>query len=251
MTETAISIPVAAAEHWTPSRRMQAAAAAERERVERELRRLSERENTLARELDAIRTARSALQDELSVLLRLSRDRAKSDAAFAKGEQRRLRVVADSLPTAEAGRDVVLRGAQIRETAVRVLASTDQADQAVHYRTWFDLLRYEGFLPAGKDPLATFLTQIGRSPVVQRSTAAGVYSLDLGVLERMRARLAQLEGSLQELNQVSVGTDVDEIARIRRTRDRLVTEVASTKRTLAEALRSLGAPPQMSHVLDS
>jgi hypothetical protein len=247
MPGTAISLHVATAEHWTPSRRMQAAAAAEHERVERELRRLGERENTLARELDAIRRACAALRDELSVLQRLSRDRAENDTEFADGEQRRLRVVADALPTAEDGKDVVLRGAQIREAAVRVLASTAQSDQALHYRTWFELLRQEGFLPAGKDPLATFLTQIGRSPVVQRSTAPGVYSLDLGVVERTRARLARLEGSIQELDQVAVGADVEEIARIRRTRDRLGTELASNKQTLAEALRSLGEPPRISH----
>lgn len=54
---------------------MQSAAAAERERVERELLRLGEREGNLTLELDAIREARSALQDELVVLRRLSRAR--------------------------------------------------------------------------------------------------------------------------------------------------------------------------------
>ncbi len=218
---------------------MQAAAAAERERVERELRRLSEREGSLAHELETIRAARGALQDELVVLQRLSHDPAEDEISATHDERRRLRVVSSTPQAVEDGHEVVLRGAQIRETAVRILASTAQADQAVHYRTWFELLRQEGFVPAGKDPLATFLTQIGRSPVVQRSTAPGVYSLDLGVPERQRAHLAQLQAKLREADQAPLSASLDEIARIRESRARLNVEVASAERTLAEVMRSL------------
>jgi hypothetical protein len=219
---------------------MQAAAAAERERVERELRRLNEREDRVARELDTIRAARSALEGEVVLLQRLSRDPAEGGFSAANGEQRRLRVVSDALPAVEDGGEVVLRGAQIRETAVRLLASTGQADRALHYRTWFELLRQEGLLPAGKDPLATFLTQIGRSPVVQRSTAPGVYSLDLDFPERARIRLAQLQAGLREADEVPVGASVDEIAQLRDSRAKLKAEVASAEQVLTEALRSLG-----------
>jgi hypothetical protein len=230
---------MATAAPWTPSRRMQAAAAAERARVERELSRLTAREETLTHELELVRRARSALQDELRVLERLSRDAAEVEVAETGTGRGRLRVVSDDPHAAEDEREVVLRGAQIRETAVRILAATPQADQAVHYRTWYELLRQQGFVPAGKDPLATFLTQIGRSPVVRRSTAPGMYSLDLGVTTRMRARFAQLQAELRKADEVpSVG--VDEIERSRETRASLKTEVASAQRGLAEALRSLG-----------
>lgn len=219
---------------------MQAAAAAERERVERELRRLSEREDRVARELDTIRAARSALEGEVALLQRLSRDTEEGQFSAANGEHRRLRVVSGALPSAEDGGEIVLRGAQIREAAVRLLATTGQADRAVHYRTWFDLLRQAGYLPAGKDPLATFLTQIGRSPVVHRSTAPGVYSLDLDFPERERVRLTQLQSSLREATEVPVGASVDQIAHVRNSRARLNSEVASAERMLSEALRSLG-----------
>jgi hypothetical protein len=221
---------------------MQSAAAAERERVERELLRLSRREDSLTHELDAIREARSALQDELVVLQRLSRDLPAGEIRAADDERRRLRVVTEASQAVE-GREVVLRGAQIRETAVRVLASS-ATSQAVHYRTWFELLRNEGFVPAGKDPLATFLTQIGRSPVVRRSTAPGMYSLDLRAPERERARLAQLRAKLGDVGETPLGATVDEIGRIRESRARLDTEIASAERTLAEALRSLGEEEQ-------
>jgi len=217
---------------------MQAAAAAERARVERELSRLTAREETLTHELELAQRARSALQDELRVLERLSRDATEVEVAETVTGGRRLRVVSDDPHAAEDERKVVLRGAQIRETAVRILAAAPQTDQAVHYRTWYELLRQEGFVPAGKDPLATFLTQIGRSPVVRRSTAPGMYSLDLGVTTRMRARLAQLQAELRDADEVPpIG--VDEIERSRETRASLKTEVASAQRTLAEALRSL------------
>lgn len=178
---------------------MQSAAAAERERVERELLRLREREDRLAHELNAIREAQSTLQDELVVLQRLSSS-PPTDEIRAADERRRLRVVTDASSRIAEGREVVLRGAQIRETAVRVLASS-ATSQAVHYRTWFELLRHEGFAPAGKDPLATFLTQIGRSPVVQRSTAPGMYSLDLRAPERIRTHLEQLRAKLGDLDE--------------------------------------------------
>jgi vacuolar-type H+-ATPase subunit I/STV1 len=236
MSSTAIHLPVATADSWTPSRRMQSAAAAERERVERELLRLSKREDSLAHELDAIREARSALQDELVVLQRLSRDLPAGEIRAAD-ERRRLRVVTDTSQAIE-GREVVLRGAQIRETAVRVLASS-ATSQAVHYRTWFELLRRAGFVSAGKDPLATFLTQIGRSPVVRRSTAPGMYSLDLHSLERERAHIAQLRAKLAEVGEMPPEATVDDIARIRESRSSINAEIASAERTLGEILRSL------------
>ncbi len=224
-------------ESWTPSRRMQSAAAAERERVERELLRLRKREDRLAHELNALREAQSVLQDELVVLRRLSSS-PPTEEIRAADERHRLRVVADA-SRGEEGREVVLRGAQIRETAVRVLASS-ATSQAVHYRTWFELLRREGFAPAGKDPLATFLTQVGRSPVVQRSTAPGMYSLDLRAPERIRTHLEQLRAELGDMGETPPGSTLDEIAGIRESRARLNSEVAAAEQTLAEALRSLG-----------
>jgi hypothetical protein len=228
---------------------MRAAATAERERVERELRRLDSREDGLARELEAIRATRRELERELSILERLSRDaRAAGVSRQADGmlgadgetrQARRLRVVSAPAHGGETANEIALKGAQVRETAVRVLVAAAQADQAVHYRTWFELLRRRGYVPAGKDPLATFLTQIGRSPVVRRSTAPGVYSLDQAFPQRARADLEQLRAALGETHETAGELSVEGIARARKERAAINAKIEAAERSLAEALRSL------------
>jgi len=219
---------------------MQAAAAAERARVERELERLNRRKEHLKRELDILQATYDGLEGERATLRRLS---GGSDASEQTGgSSPHLRVVSRAREEYAGDSDagpIILRGAKIRETAARILAATSQPDQAVHYRTWYDLLRREGFLPVGKDPLATFLTQIARSPVIRRSTAPGIYSLDFHAVQRESARLAELETQLKESEMLNAEATVDEIARARDRRSILTAEVAAARRRHAEILRSL------------
>lgn len=63
--------------------------------------------------------------------------------------------------------DIRLRGRRLEEVAIEVLTAERGADAEVHYREWFELLRANGHLVAGKEPLNTFLTQIRRSPGVE------------------------------------------------------------------------------------
>jgi hypothetical protein len=60
-----------------------------------------------------------------------------------------------------------LRGQRLLEIAVDVLARHHSPGEAVHYRDWYELLRRENVTVAGRDPLATFLTQISRSNAVE------------------------------------------------------------------------------------
>lgn len=227
---------MATADHWAPSRRIRSAAAAERDRVERELARLAARERELTHEIDSIGKARASLEHELGVLDRLAGPRTTA-SRHPQPAPRRLQVV----PEAHDATVTMLRGAHVRETAVRVLAASGQAGESVHYRTWFDLLRQRGFLPAGKDPLATFLTQIGRSPVVRRSTEPGVYSLDLAFPERATSRLQQLKDELEHVGRLPTNATVEELARTRERTGELQAEIHSIERALAEAQRSLPA----------
>ena len=238
MPDAARTTDVATTETWNPSRRMQAAAAAEHERVERELARLDARARELAAELVSVDAARAELEHERTVLNHFASHGPRSSSPAKAG--RRLRALPDADPTA-AGGPTTLRGARIRETAVRVLAAITQPDEPVHYRDWFEVLTARGFMPAGKDPLATFLTQVGRSPVVRRTTTAGMYVLDLEFARRARERLARLAAELAAAQDLSPDASVEEIAAARERRGQLTAEMHESERQLEEALRSLGA----------
>ena len=74
-----------------------------------------------------------------------------------------------------------LSGQRLREAAVEILTRVRGLNVPIHYREWYELLESEGMIVAGRDPLATFLTQVTRSPVVERAEGrAGVYLLNPG-----------------------------------------------------------------------
>lgn len=73
-----------------------------------------------------------------------------------------------------------LRGERLREVALEVLRDRAGNGEPIHYRAWFDALLSAGYRVTGKDPLATFLTQVSRidrvEPMGRRS---GLYRLRL------------------------------------------------------------------------
>lgn len=71
-----------------------------------------------------------------------------------------------------------LRGRRLQEIAVELLRAKRDAGSVIHYREWFELLAEAGLQVAGRDPLASFLTQIARSPSVESVRArSGLYRL--------------------------------------------------------------------------
>jgi hypothetical protein len=71
-----------------------------------------------------------------------------------------------------------LRGRRLREIAVEVLREKKGTGAVVHYREWYELLLDAGARVAGRDPLATFLTQIARAPGVESvKPRSGLYRL--------------------------------------------------------------------------
>jgi hypothetical protein len=73
--------------------------------------------------------------------------------------------------------DPRLRGPRLERVAIELLMGRD-GDDAIHYRDWFSLLRAAGYHVSGKDPLATFLTQINRAEAVERvGQRTGMYRL--------------------------------------------------------------------------
>jgi hypothetical protein len=124
---------------------------------------------------------------------------------------------------------------------VQVLARSDRAYDPVHYRDWYTMLVEAGFVPAGKEPLASFLTQLGRSPAVRRTSQAGVYQLDHEFPDTVAARLGHLRGQLRELHEPPPEGGVRLLMKQRQHRSKLTTAIEELERQLEEALRSLGS----------
>jgi hypothetical protein len=71
-----------------------------------------------------------------------------------------------------------LRGQRLREIAVDLLRQKKDVGEIVHYKDWYQFLLEAGVRAAGKDPLATFLTQIARAPAVESvRPRSGLYRL--------------------------------------------------------------------------
>src|SRR5262249_28303166 len=109
--------------------------------------------------------------------------------------------------------------------------------EALHYRRWYELLQDAGYAVAGKDPLAVFLTQVSRSPVVRKATEPGTYEVDRQAPLRIRQRLERLQGELPGL---AVGRQAAiELSIVRARRHELDLAISQEERALEEALRVL------------
>lgn len=119
---------------------------------------------------------------ELTARALLHREMLESMEEQLANEERLLREVeelADQRPQLRLERlDRQLRGRRLQEVAVQILRSEIGAEQPIHYREWFGLLRANGFEVRGKDPLNTFLTGVGRAEGVESlGGRSGLYCL--------------------------------------------------------------------------
>lgn len=250
-----------------PSARLTRAAAAERAELARSRRRLQARRDAVRKELDDLERQLVELDVRDALLERVAPGSSRAGAAeparpepahseaprSESGAPRRPAAshspgappsahVHELRPGSAAARP--LRGTAIRETAVRVLAARPQSRRPIHYRDWIALLEAEGYVVVGKDPPATFLTQVSRSPVVAKTTRAGMYELDHDAPERFRHRIAELQRELRRI--ASAPPQAGDLAGGRAQRQALMTELARAERALEEADRSLA--PGAAHV---
>jgi len=225
----------------TPSSRLLRAADAERVELDRHRERLLAAREQLRAELARIDAGLAEVDDRRRLLDRLAP--APVDARSSEGtgddEPSDGPVALHQELSGALGAAERLRGTPIRETAVRLLLERRDGVEVIHYRDWFELVIGVGYAIAGKDPLAVFLTQISRSPVVRRGTQAGVYEIDRGALRRLRDRLGQLHEELRELS-ASKQTSSD-LAAIRARRRELTAEIGQVEKALEEASRLLEA----------
>jgi len=207
----------------TPSARLVRAAAAERADLARHRERLLAARDRLRAELEGVEASLREVDDRDALL-----DRIAGPASVA------VSAAAGDAPTAA----TPLRGPAIRRAAVEVLRARPDRPQALHYRDWFDALGAAGYAVAGKDPLAVFLTQLSRSPVVRRGTQSGVYELDPTAPRRLRERLDGLHAELRGLTAAPSATA--DLTAIRARRAALTAEITRVEKALEEAEAVLG-----------
>lgn len=133
------------------------ATSAEADRLRANAGRLSEEADSAQARVDQLRAQAAVLDEQAREL----------DEILGRAPQLRL-----DLPSAG------LTGRRLREASVEVLAAKRGVGVPVHYREWFELLTESGIQVGGRDPVATFLTQITRSPVVRRGGERGLYLVD-------------------------------------------------------------------------
>jgi hypothetical protein len=224
-----------------PSSRLLRAAAAEQSDLVRHRERLTARRETLLSELRQLNDALTVVDERLAMLGSLTGTRA---AGAAGGVPRQSPQPAPEAPEAgeapapDATREI-LRGPEIREAAVRVAVAQPQRVEALHYRHWYEILTEAGYTVAGKDPVAVFLTQVSRSPVVRKATKPGVYEVDRQAPLRLRQRLERLQSELRDLA-AAPSAPID-LGAVRARRHELDLEISQTERALEEALRVLSA----------
>jgi hypothetical protein len=120
--------------------------------LERERRDLIERIAEIARRVEVHRDVLEQLELQLAAEERLLKE---------------VEELADRRPQLRLERlDRQLRGRRLQEVAVEILRR--RRDDAIHYREWFSLVRAEGWEVVGRDPLNTFLTEVGRAHGVER-----------------------------------------------------------------------------------
>lgn len=143
-------------------------------------------------QLEARDELEEALADQYADLARrVAQHRARADVlrrlaeqaeSQAASDERLLNDLAGTLGIACQMRieqlDRQLRGQRLQEIAVQLLRGRVEPGQTIHYKLWFDWIVAEGYTVGGKDPLATFLGQIARSPeVVSAGRRSGLYML--------------------------------------------------------------------------
>jgi hypothetical protein len=126
---------------------------ASREIVERERETAAARVDQLRREAEALRSLAAEVDEELR----------SSSRILQHAEE--LLGLAPQIPIDDLQGE--LRGRRLREIAIELLRSRRGERAEIHYREWLDLLQSTGARVGGKNPAATFLTQIASAPEVE------------------------------------------------------------------------------------
>jgi hypothetical protein len=216
-------------ERTQPSRRLIAAAAAERAEIHKQRDALIARRGELHERIADVNAALADLDERAELIDRL--------AGVAETVSPKPRPDQDGARTDK----IALSGPAIRRAAASVLLSDPRALRALHYRDWFALLEQHGYTVAGKDPVAVFLTQLSRSPVIQRGTQSGIYEIQLDAADRLRTQLANRQRELRALTSENASTS--DLTSIRTQRTALTREIDKLEKAFVEAQSTLENAP--------
>jgi hypothetical protein len=151
-------------------------------------------DSRLVRALEVLEQRRAALQAELTTV---DRERRQLQA--------RRRLLAEVAGLEAANKDVggvvahtQLKGRELRRVAGRLLWEL-QRDREIHYREWFEQVLTAGYAVAGKDPAASFLTNMRDSPAVARGSAPGHYRIDAQAAARTRQLRAEVAAEIDDV----------------------------------------------------
>jgi hypothetical protein len=141
-----------------------------------------------------------------------------------------------------------LRGHKLRAAAIQILARRIGLRQPIHYRDWYQMLTEEaGRDVEAKDPLATFLVQISRSPLVAKAdNQPGVYLLDperagqraLEALQVAEGGLRGAEADYAEIRRQQTSDGDPASIESRRRLDTARRRLAQAQRDMTEIARS-------------
>jgi hypothetical protein len=139
---------------------------------------LSDHVHRAVEEERAIVTARLAALRAQSERLHRVVEQVDADVEKTAHLLRRIEEVLGIAPQLSLEAQGELRGQKLREIAVEFLRDSKGVGAEVHYKEWYALLLDAGLRVGGRDPLATFLTQIARAPGVESvRPRSGLYRL--------------------------------------------------------------------------
>ncbi|HEY3760073.1 MAG TPA: hypothetical protein VGL37_09950 [Solirubrobacteraceae bacterium] len=193
----------------------------------------------IARAIDGIEHRRSALLAQLAEL-----DEQAAGYVRRRELLEELVFVEEGTPTAavaskaRASAARTVRGGELRRVAGRLLWVM-QGAQEIHYREWFERLTAEGFAVTGKDPAASFLTNVRDSAAVQRASKPGYYRLDSSSVDRAAQQASETRAELADVERSLERTYADParsrgIEELRGHRDKLKQRLKRVEGTLAE-----------------
>jgi len=134
-------------------------------------------QEAVAQERDVVAGRLEALREQSARLHELV-DRVEAEALEAERVLRRMDELLGLAPQLSLDAHSELRGQKLQEIAVELLREKRGIGVEVHYREWFDLVVGAGLRVGGRDPVATFLTQIGRAASVESvRPRSGLYRL--------------------------------------------------------------------------